>query len=569
MEKSALRYAADGEYGLLIFSIPAELAVSHAETLSFAFSICKRQGGFTLAVPLHAFDSDALIDQMQREDDGLLGPSKSFVRPLLSEDEQGTVGEVGKECRFLVIDFSDAALPLLQEYDPVLHDSDEVVVFDLDYPSALPSSADLASDVRAWAANENVGRAAFYSAREEQEEPPPPVPKQSAPAVTKRAAPKRPSNVMIMEQVNQLAEAVKALSEQQARMLASPGGQPAVSPTATPVPDQVVGGGLSLQAPAVPTVSGSLGLAATPKPPPKSDPIAKAAMLIGPPPKTKSTAVPVVLPKAGAELVEDEPSSWKLASSSQDPVLQAFAQQSSALTALVAHFTGSDPMSDLSGSQGLGHSSATRGAQRREKMQIDLSSGQSNFYWQVVQQMHRRLHPSRPMPSTESEAAEAGVSMLTYLERFGGYRQYREYGLVQWILGHAFDAILQGNVTKAKEHLALLICSIEQATLDNGSWDIAFLLSLSEDPPLQVFQDRMTMIHSQGRPFSPLAPSPWCAVVLSFLKELEVLQNKKAEAKPKVRAKTDSVSTADSQVASPKRKPRYPKKPKAAAAADQ
>lgn len=54
-----------------------------------------------------------------------------------------------------------------------------------------------------------------------------------------------------------------------------------------------------------------------------------------------------------------------------------------------------------------------------------------------------------------------------------------------------------GDVQKAKEHVALLVCSIEQASMDNGSWDVAFLLSLIEDLPLQVFQDRMTMTHSQ------------------------------------------------------------------------
>ena len=525
MERDQLKFAAEGEYGLLVFSIPQELSATHAEVLAFSFPVCKRRGGFTLAVPLNSFDPDVLIDQMQREDEGLLGPSKTFVRPLLSEDESGAIFEVGRDCRFLVVDFDDAVLAMLPEYDSSLHESDDILPFDSDHPTALPSCVNLAEDVRAWAANENVGRASFYSAREEPEELPPPTPKPSAANVAKKSAPKRPSNVMIMEQVNQLADAVRALTEKQAEFAAMSAVSSKPIASAVPAAVQPNGGPTALQVPVVPTVSGSLGLAATPKLPNVVDPVAKAALLAGPPPKTKAAAVPIVVPKGGHVEPDDEPQLWNAASASQDPVLQAFAQQSSALTALVAHFTGSDPMADLQGNAGLGHSGATRGAQRREKLQLDLSSGQSTYFWQVVQQMHRRLHPSRPMPSSENDAAVRGVSMLTYLERFGGYRHHRENGLIQWILGHVFDSILHGDVAKAKEHLALLICSIEQATMDNGSWDIAFLLSLSEDPPLQVFQDRMTMVHSQGRPFAPLAPNQWCAVVLAFLKELEILQN--------------------------------------------
>ena len=78
MEKSSLRFAADGDYGLLIFTVPAEIAAQSTEVLCYAFPVCKRRGGLTLAVPLAALNSEVLIDNMQREDAGLVGPSKSF-----------------------------------------------------------------------------------------------------------------------------------------------------------------------------------------------------------------------------------------------------------------------------------------------------------------------------------------------------------------------------------------------------------------------------------------------------------------------------------------------------------
>ena len=103
---------------------------------------------------------------------------------------------------------------------------------------------------------------------------------------------------------------------------------------------------------------------------------------------------------------------------------------------------------------------------------------------------------------------------------------------------------------------------MEQSALDQGDWTLAFLLSLSEEPPVQLYQDRMVSMHGQGRPFSPLVPSSWSAVCLAYLKEMEVLNSKKAETVP--RAKSAPSPAAVDPAASPKRRVRYPKKPKGA-----
>ena len=93
---------------------------------------------------------------------------------------------------------------------------------------------------------------------------------------------------------------------------------------------------------------------------------------------------------------------------------------------------------------------------------------------------------------------------------------------------------------------------------------MAFLISLSEEPPVQLYQDRISAMSQSGRPFAPLIPSTWCAIALSYLKEIEILTNRKAEvgsAKAKAAPKAVPVAADDSP--SPKRRPRYPKKPKA------
>ena len=125
-----------------------------------------------------------------------------------------------------------------------------------------------------------------------------------------------------------------------------------------------------------------------------------------------------------------------------------------------------------------------------------------------------------------------------------------------WILAHAIDNLIVGEVAKAKEHLALLIVAVEQSNLDGGDWGVAFLMSLVGSP-IQIFQERQASVIGQQRPFAALAPPLWCTTVLAKLKELKVMQNRKGETTANCRSeKGDSPS--------PKRRLRYPKKPKSA-----
>ena len=266
-----------------------------------------------------------------------------------------------------------------------------------------------------------------------------------------------------------------------------------------------------------------------------------------------------------APKVPSEDPGQGFAATSPDPVMNALAQQSNALTALVAHLTSSqDPLQDLHLTGGSGAASSTRGVQKRERLQSELANGQSQFFVQVMQQMHRRLNPARPVPASEEDLASSGISMLSYLERTGGYRQQRDLGTIMWILAHAVDSLIQNDVHMAREHIALLVCGLEQAAVDQGQWNLAFLISLSEEPPVQLYQDRISAMSQSGRPFAPLIPSTWCAIALSYLKEIEILTNRKAEVgSAKAKAVPKAVPVAADDSPSPKRRPRYPKKPKA------
>ena len=551
MEKQSLRFASDGDPSLLILEVPSEFARSGETTACVAFPILARRGGMTLAVPLSAFDPEKLVDELQREEEGLIGPSKSFVSEMVIEDDAGNPVLSEKRCRFLVIDFDDTVLPLLTEFDGD-HNPETVVPFDSDVPGGVPVSDGLADEVRAWASSQNVGRVVFYSARDE-----PDVPGAKASGTSaKKATPKKVTNAMLVEQMSQLAAQVQALSSLQQNLVPPP------TLSAAAASEPAAGSGI---APKMPSVIGSLGggVVAVPQ---NLGLLGQASKAVGLPPRSRS--VPKVpqfpaKPATVAPVILEEGKEMDPGVSSTDPMVNALVQQSSALTALVAHLAaGQDPLQELHLTGGSGAASSTRSVQKREKLQSELANGQSQFFVQVMQQMHRRLHPARPVPTSEDELASTGISMLSYLERTGGYRNQRELGTIMWILGHAMDCLIQNDVHMAREHLALLVCSLEQAAVDAGQWNLAFLISLSEEPPVQLYQDRISSMTQAGRPFAPLIPASWCAIALSYLKELEILTNRKTEVvTPKVKAVAKAAPGEESP--SPRRRPRYPKKPKA------
>jgi len=282
-------------------------------------------------------------------------------------------------------------------------------------------------------------------------------------------------------------------------------------------------------------------------------PAKKAALLSGPPPKVRGFAKEVVVPPAEPL---DQFHTEEAVPLPQNEFANALMQQSSAITALVAHLANqSDPLSELSSSSSGG--GGTKGVQRREKLQSELAARSGGFFLALMQQVHRRMNPGKVLPKTEAELA--GTSLLAYLERHGGYKGQKDLGLIMWVAAHIVDCLSADDVAGAKEHVALLIVSLEQAASDGG-WGIAFLLTLLEEPPLSLFQERLANVSMHGKPFAPLVPPAWAAICLAYVKEMDLLSSKKKET---IAAKVKP-EKPDADSPSPRRKPRFPKKPKTA-----
>ena len=547
MEKRDLRLAVRGRPGLLVLGLAAELSESQADVEVLAIPLMVRDGGFLVAVPYEAFDQQVLLDGLADDADGDVGPNKLFESTLTSEAEDGSLVEMEKTCKFYVVDLKDEMLICLREYNPESDSMDAIVPYSSEDIYALPSLDGILEKVREWASSAHQGpRAAFYSAREE-----PDIANGGPP---KKAPGRRVSTAALLERVEALTAQVQLLSVQNA-----PKQQPTLAAAASPVAEPSVG--FMLPTPKMPRLSDALARSAG------GDPVAKAAALLSPPPRQRSgvpKASPVI-PKAGPTMYEDEP--YTTFDPPQDHMLMTLSQQSSALTALVAHLTagGGDPLLDFGSSSSSSTSTSTRGLLRREKLLADLSSGSSTFFLQFQQQLFRKMNPSMVAPKTEEDIQKNPPSLAAYLERHGGFRTQRTLGIVLWMLSYAIDAGARGEDRLMKEHLALAVASIEQCATDNGEWGLGYLLSLAADPPLQVFLDRHQTIAMHQRSFGGLVPPQWSTVAVAFLKEMEVLSSKKQDISKKSRSTNED---AEDQDPSPRRRPRFPRKPKAKAKAD-
>ena len=410
-------------------------------------------------------------------------------------------------------------LPLLREYGAVVAEEGDIVPFSMNAPTALPSHTEVCESAAACIGQTGPERINFYSAQEDPEEP---VVEKAAAEVksgaTKKApAVKRVTNAQVLDQLSTLVAQIQTLSARQDALESRP-----AKDASGPSPGNIAN---------VPAVSAGLPEAPAPMPA-----FAKYAKLVGPPPKVRAVSSKDPPTALTPEVLAAPPAL------EEGDLVSAINQQSTAMLALVSQIAGgSDPLSDLT-SPGQ-FSTSTRGVQKREKMQSDLAMGASNYYMQMMQQLHKKLHPSRPIPKSEGETGH--LSFLEYLEKTGGYKNARESGLLMWLLGHVIDALAVEDLHMAKERVAL---------------SVAFLLSLASEPPLQMFQEKSSVVSPFGQPFAGLVPPPWAATVLSYIKELEVLSNKKADQIVPKKKKN-----AESEEASPKRRgqPRFPKKPKA------
>ena len=470
-------------------------------------------------------------DLASSDDATVIGPSTLVVAPAVEEGDTGEDVPTGLEMSVLLVDLEESVLRFMSVFDPVT-ESGTVTCFEPESPHLLPSPEDLMRLAAQWVGADGSSGLPYLSAQEEVD---------PLPSAGPKAAPKgkRITTAQLAEQVNQLAavlpgimDQIKVLAERQAAAPNQSTPQPLPVPTA-PVP-----------APA--HQQNFPALVNNPAPQPCLASLASAL------PVPARPAAPGPAP-APAQPALAQPCSASATSS--DQLATAIAQQGQALSLLVSHLASQGDAVDLSSaSAGL----STKGSAKRERLQQELMQRSGSFFLQVCQNAFRRLHPAAQVPASVPDLASDGrLSFVTYMERFGGYNKSRDLALVMHQACFIADCLIRDDVPGAREHLALLLASVEQAAQDQ-SWSLAYLLTLLEEPAPQVYAPRPQGHASRLRAFSPLVSPSWGSTTLAFVREVDLLaQRRKDAAGP--RGQTEQ---ADETVAQPKRRPRFPKKPK-------
>ena len=508
-----------GEPGLLILSVPAEFSASSSDSECFAIPVMSRNGGFLLCIPRGVISEDTLIDCMSGDDtNSVLGPSKGIPVQLQEEGEEQAIVPVPGTFNVLLVDFADDALGWLRDYDPSVEILDGILAFSADHPFAIPVTSQLVPIAQEWVGSQGSERANFYSAQEEQE--PPPKMKATAKNVgkAKGTLPKRVTNAQMLEQMEAMVAQMKALSLR-TEMLEQ--GKSSHAKDAT-VPG---GGNIS----GVPAVSAGLGIVSGPP----ATAFAKYTTLVGPPPKVRGPARPCSHRGSfhcpGIVSTNSSTRPCVAPCQSKRPSHRYSWSRSSFYFYKRCSEKGKDAARFGHGKHLLpsGHAAAPQEASPFASLAED--------------------HGRAPTPF--------GLDLPREVGRFQACQGLRAADVVDWICGGCGSGWRFASSSR------------EVGFVDGGSgserggWRLddrllAFFGRRSSDFLVPGVQEKSSTMSPFGKPFSSLVPPQWSSVVLAFIKEMEVLQSRKPDS-PKKTAKA-----VDPENPSPRRKPRFPKRPR-------
>ena len=469
----------------LVLKVDFEAGDGAGPAEAFTIPVISRTGGMMLALPKGFVPPDLLEAGGFAGEADFVGPSHLLKVPVVLEEEDGSHVSLDFDIEVMLVDFHGSVAENLRGFDPVT-EGPGIAGFCEDLPRAKLLAVQ------------------FYSADEAQQlsgegaPSTPVIPKQSKQKATTPA--KRVTTAVLAEQLAGLASSLPALSTQLAQMekrqekveslLAAPA-QALVATQAVPQP-------FSSQAPNASRFLRHVGS------PPRLKTPAQGAV-------AQADAQPVALPSHP----DYQPRMGQVSQGTDAySMSELLLQQSQALTMLVSQIASNDGLHDLGGATSS-TSLSLRGSTKREKLICELAGRKGDFFLKIAQNAFRRMKPSDPVPM--SLADFQGRTLFTkYVEKSGGFQGQRDFGLVMWLLAHIAAADYKG----AQELLALTLVTIEQAAQDGGKWDVAWLLSLQEDPPPGVFQARPAATNPRLRAFAPLCPPEWATVALAYVKEV-------------------------------------------------
>ena len=377
--------------------------------------LMRRPGGMLIGLPNGFLTPEDLAFEWGTDEPELVfGPGARLSVPLALDDGAELLTDSQVEVHIVDVVY-EAVAPHIVPEEEASGDASELHPFHADYPGSLPEPQAMLQAARDWLARTD-GSLDYHTALEVEEEGGGPQLRRQAPrgGTTRREEPKagkRPTVALVSKQLEDLAATLPAITSQLSMLqerqdrLEKQQAAPAV-PFKTPQ-----AGGLAAPISA---------LLHSPGPP-----LHTIAKLVGPPPKVRAMEKQAVAPTLPVRAYQEDDPIEPVGDPSgvgTDPYAAALLEQSRALRALVSQLqsTASDPMSELA-SGGASSSLSMKGLTNREKLQRELALKEGKHFLKICQTVAKRMSPSGTIPMSLEETS--GVSLLGYLERFGGYGQ--------------------------------------------------------------------------------------------------------------------------------------------------
>ena len=158
------------------------------------------------------------------------------------------------------------------------------------------------------------------------------------------------------------------------------------------------------------------------------------------------------------------------------------------------------------------------------------------------------------------------ISARAWVEHRSRITSFKTGAHAAWNIAGILDALMVGDVKKARARAALGLMMLDQASIDRGSWVLASELSLETPPPFAVLATHQMPSTQDGElPFSKLLDPRWSEIALSHLRDQDdYVQKRKTLGKMQKSGKESN--TEEGNDAEPKRRNRPKAKAKSQAA---
>ena len=148
----------------------------------------------------------------------------------------------------------------------------------------------------------------------------------------------------------------------------------------------------------------------------------------------------------------------------------------------------------------------------------------------------RRRHPDQVVHKIRAKASEAVTGSPAAICAESGLFQHwvreraclsghKVLAFVMTVLANALDLLWEGDSDGASADLSLAMLALDQVTLDQGSWEKAWLLTMLPEPAWSHINSRSASSRQQTTPlpFSELCDSRRFTAIASYLKDMRGL----------------------------------------------